>query len=81
LEDENMEKAYVLMKIKRGKVMDVKNNLSRIKGVAEVNLVSGRYDAVARIECEKLSTIVDIVMNKIHKTDSIERSETLIVFA
>jgi len=61
--------------------VDVKNDLSQIKGVAEVNLVSGRYDAVVRIECEKLSTITDIVMNRIHKTEGIERSETLIVFA
>ncbi|PIV69017.1 MAG: AsnC family transcriptional regulator [Euryarchaeota archaeon CG01_land_8_20_14_3_00_38_12] len=76
-----MEKAYVLLRIKRGKTVDVKNDLSQIKGVAEVNLVSGRYDAVVRIECEKLSTITDIVMNRIHKTEGIERSETLIVFA
>lgn len=76
-----MEKAYVLMRVKRGKVMDVKNELSGVKGVAEVNLVSGRYDAVVRLECEKLSTITEIVMNRIHKTDGIERSETLIVFA
>jgi DNA-binding Lrp family transcriptional regulator len=76
-----MEKAYVLLKIKRGKVMDVKNELSKVEGVANVNLVSGRYDAVAKIECEKLSTITDIVINRIHKIDGIERSETLIVFA
>ncbi|MDI6916255.1 MAG: Lrp/AsnC ligand binding domain-containing protein [Thermoplasmatales archaeon] len=76
-----MEKAYVLLKVKKGKAMDVKNELSRVKGVAEVNLVSGRYDAVVRLECEKLSTIIEIVINRIHKTDGIERSETLIVFA
>lgn len=76
-----MEKAYVLMKIRRGKGADVKNGLSQVNGIAEVNMVSGRYDIIVRIECEKLSAITDIIMNKIHKTEGVERSETLIVFA
>lgn len=75
-----MEKAYVLMKIKRGKGKELQATLKAIKGVQNAELVSGRYDLVAVLECATLSEVTNLILNKIHEIRGIERTETLIVF-
>jgi len=45
-----MNRVYVLVNVKRGTVKDVLKEISRLKGVSEVSIVSGRYDMFAKIE-------------------------------
>jgi len=73
-----MNRVYVLVNVKRGTVKDVLKEISRLKGVSEVSIVSGRYDMFAKIEGESLPVITDTIINRIHKIVGVERTETLI---
>lgn len=75
-----MEKAYVLIRIKRGKGKELREVIKALKGVQNAELVSGRYDLVATLECETLSELTKLVLDKIHELEGVERTETLIVF-
>ncbi|PIV69768.1 MAG: hypothetical protein COS08_03735 [Euryarchaeota archaeon CG01_land_8_20_14_3_00_38_12] len=75
---DTMNRVYVLVNVKRGTVKDVLKEISRLKGVSEVSIVSGRYDMFAKIEGESLPVITDTIINRIHKIVGVERTETLI---
>ncbi|MEW6069475.1 MAG: Lrp/AsnC ligand binding domain-containing protein [Candidatus Thermoplasmatota archaeon] len=68
------------MSIKRGKGKELQTAIKALKGVESAELVSGRYDIVARLECNTLSELTKLILDKIHELEGIERTETLIVF-
>ncbi len=74
----NMNKVYVLINVKRGAVKHVLKEISSLNNISEVSIVSGRYDMFAKIEGESLPVITDMIVNRIHKIDGVEKTETLI---
>lgn len=73
-----MNKVYVLINVNRGAVKNVLKEISNLKGISEASIVSGRYDMFAKIEGESLPVITDMIINRIHKIEGVERTETLI---
>ncbi|RMH01142.1 MAG: Lrp/AsnC family transcriptional regulator [Chloroflexi bacterium] len=75
-----MVSALVLLKIARGKINEVGQQLAELKGVTEVYSVSGRYDLVAVIRVKDNESLADLVTGQMLHVDGILDSETLIAF-
>ena len=69
-------RAYVLIETSVGKTKDVALALSKIKGMQQVNAVTGPYDVIAVVEGEDLTAVGNLVTNKIHPVNGIERTVT-----
>ena len=69
-------KAYVLIETAVGKTKDVLKSLRQVKGVREVDAVTGEYDIVAVIEAENLNSIGELVTGNIHTIGGIQRTTT-----
>ena len=69
-------KAFVLMETTVGRNKDVVAAVSKLKGVASVDAVTGPYDVIAIIEGENLNEIGELVTGKIQSIDGISRTVT-----
>ena len=69
-------KAFVLIEAAVGRSKEVVVALSKIKGVASVDTVTGPYDIIAVIQSETLNEIGDVVTGKIHPIAGISRTVT-----
>ncbi|MEE8471363.1 MAG: Lrp/AsnC ligand binding domain-containing protein [Dehalococcoidia bacterium] len=69
-------RAYILIESSVGKTKDVALALRKIKGVKEVNAVTGPYDVIAVVEGADLTTIGNLVTDDIHPVSGIERTVT-----
>mgnify|MGYP001079700496 FL=1 len=69
-------KAYVLRETAVGKTKNVLKSLRQVKGVREVDAVTGEYDIVAVIEAEDLNSIGELVTGNIHTIGGIQRTTT-----
>ena len=69
-------KAYVLIETAVGKTKDVLKSLRQVKGVREVDAVTGEFDIVAVIEAENLNSIGELVTGNIHTIGGIQRTTT-----
>ena len=69
-------KAYVLIETAVGKTKDVLKSLQGMKGVREVDAVTGEYDIVAVVEAENLNSIGELVTGSIHTISGIQRTTT-----
>jgi len=70
--------AYSMIIVKRGFLERVTEELSKIRGVTRVSVVTGIYDVVARIEVESLDDLYR-VSREIDSIDGIERTNTHVV--
>lgn len=69
-------RAYVLIETSVGKTRDVALALSKVKGIKEVNAVTGPYDVIAVVEGTDLTEVGNLVTSKIHSAGGIERTVT-----
>ncbi len=69
-------RAYVLIETSVGKTKDVALALRKVKGVKEVNAVTGPYDVIAVAEGADLTAVGNLVTNEIHPVAGIERTVT-----
>ncbi len=69
-------RAYVLIETSVGKTKDVALALRKVKGVKEVNAVTGPYDVIAVVEGGDLTAVGNLVTNDIHPVGGIERTVT-----
>lgn len=72
-----MTKAYVLITTEIGKGDEIYEELKRIEGVRDVNIVAGTYDIVAVLEAEQTRDIGRIVMGPIQRIDGVMGTVTL----
>lgn len=75
-----MVNSVVLLKVGRGLVNDVAQQLAELNGVAEVYSVGGRYDLVAILRVPSNAALADLVTTRMLQVDGILDSETLISF-
>jgi DNA-binding Lrp family transcriptional regulator len=75
-----MVNAIVLMKVTRGKVNDLAEQLAAMEGVAEVYSVGGRYDLVGIIRVRSNEELADLVTKEMAKLEGIEYTETMTAF-
>ena len=72
-------KAFVLIEAVVGRSKEVVVALSKIKGVASVDTVTGPYDIIVVIQGKTLNEIGDVVTGKIHPIAGISRTVTCLV--
>ncbi len=75
-----MVNSVVLLKVGRGLVNDVAQQLAELNGVAEVYSVGGRYDLVAILRVRDNEALAALVTEHMLKVDGITDTETLIAF-
>jgi DNA-binding Lrp family transcriptional regulator len=75
-----MVSSIVLLKVGRGLVNEVAQQLAAIEGISEVYSVGGRYDLVAILRVRDNDALAALVTEHMLKVDGITDSETLIAF-
>lgn len=75
-----MVNSVVLLRVGRGLVNEVAQQLADINGVAEVYSVGGRYDLVAILRVRDNDALAALVTERMLKVDGITDTETLIAF-
>lgn len=72
-------RAYVEIKIEAGSnIMNIVNSLRSIEGVRDVYAVTGHADILMSVETTDLSTLAEIITQKIHVIRGIANTETMI---
>ena len=69
-------RAYVLIETSVGKTKDVVLALRKVRGMKEVNAVTGPYDVIAVVEGADLTAVGNLVADEIHPVGGIERTVT-----
>lgn len=76
----NKYTAFVLIKVKIGKLPEVAKEILAIEEVKELYMVTGPFDLLAILETDKYEELGEIIVEKIHKIKEIEDTQTLMAF-
>jgi DNA-binding Lrp family transcriptional regulator len=74
-----MAKVYVLIQTAVGKNRDVMAALKGLPGLTSVDIVTGPYDIIAKMEAKTLSEVGELITEKIHPIPGITRTVTCLV--
>ena len=74
-----MEKAYMLINTRQGKLGIASSKLKDFEEVREVHEVYGRFDIVAEVETGTRSELKAFIQNKVQITEGIKSTEVLLV--
>jgi len=78
-----MVEAYILLKISTQREMygfsrSVVDKLRSISGVENADLLFGEYDAIAKLEANKIHDIENLVIEKISTIEGVQSTVTLL---
>jgi len=73
-----MVTGYVLLRLVPGIEKEALQSLRLIKGITEVELVFGHWDAVVRVEGKTINELTRKVLGEIRGTQGIGDTETLV---
>ena len=76
-----MVTGVVLLRLSAGKEKTALGKIKDTKGVLHVSGVYGRWDLVCDIEADDLSTMTNVVINKIRQIQGVTSTETLVTIA
>jgi DNA-binding Lrp family transcriptional regulator len=76
-----MVTGLVLIRLASGREKLTMTKLKEIKGVSHLSAVFGRWDLVADIEAADLSTMTNVVVNRIRAVPGVYSTETLVTTA
>jgi DNA-binding Lrp family transcriptional regulator len=68
--------AYVLIQTEVGKATHVTDEIGNIKGVMQVDGVTGPYDVIARADAEDLDELAKSIVLPIQSVDGVTRTLT-----
>ncbi len=71
--------SYVLMQLAAGKAKTAAEAISKIEGVKMSHAVTGPFDVIAFVEVPDLTTLSDLVLEKIQKVEGVEKTQTAVV--
>ena len=78
-----MVTAFILVKVGTGEqlnfIKSVKEEISKIKGVAKVYGVFGRYDLLVQVQAASLDELSRMVIDKMRAINGVLSTESLIV--
>ncbi|MBW2991499.1 Lrp/AsnC ligand binding domain-containing protein [Candidatus Woesearchaeota archaeon] len=74
-----MEKAYMLINTKQGKLRITSSKLKEFDEVKEIHEVYGRFDIVAEVETKNRTELKAFIQNKVQITEGIRNTEILVV--
>ena len=69
-------RAHVLINVTAGKSKQIKETISMIDGVMNVDTVAGPYDLIATIEAMDYNRLAKIVMDEVQSIDGVVRTIT-----
>jgi len=72
--------AFVLISVRIGKTVEVRDRLLEIDSVKEAYCVMGPYDVICRVEADTTEEIPKIVLNSIHPIEGVVETLTATVF-
>lgn len=76
-----METIYLLVETEVGRLEDVQKRVKAVPNVVEVEVVTGPFDLIVKVQAEHINTALDIVMTKIRKVPGIKGTETLVTMS
>ena len=71
-----MVRAYVLMALEPGKVMDVVRRIRQEAGVLQVDAITGEYDAVAQVQADDVKGIGTLIVDHLQGVSGVVRTIT-----
>ena len=71
-------KAYVMCKVSSGSEREVCKAIAEYPFIAEVNIIYGEYDIIAKIQVENLQQL-DYIVDKVRMIPSVTFTSTVIV--
>ncbi|MGB9376335.1 MAG: Lrp/AsnC ligand binding domain-containing protein [Mycobacteriales bacterium] len=71
-----MVQAYILIQTEVGKAADVAITIKSIKGVAQVDAVTGPYDVIVLTEAKSVDELGKLVVSKVQAVPGITRTLT-----
>ncbi|NMC58540.1 MAG: Lrp/AsnC family transcriptional regulator [Candidatus Methanofastidiosa archaeon] len=71
--------AYVLITVSIGKIKEVIEAVKKIEGVIEADVITGPYDAIAKIKANDLGELTKTVIQQIHYIEGVIDTTTAIV--
>ncbi|MCC7573566.1 MAG: Lrp/AsnC ligand binding domain-containing protein [Candidatus Methanofastidiosum sp.] len=73
--------AYVLITVSIGKIKEVIESVKKIEGVIEADVITGPYDAIAKIKANDLGELTKTVIQQIHYIEGVIDTTTAIVIS
>ena len=75
--------AYILLRISRQREMygfgrSVVEKLRTIKGVKSADLLFGDYDAIVKVDADRVHNVENLVMEKVSTSEGVESTVTLL---
>lgn len=72
-------KAYVMMHVRPGSVLEVVRNLRRVSGILEANMTFGPYDVVSIVESRDINHLGSLVAGEIQPIPGVMDTLTCLV--
>ena len=72
-------RAYIFVEGAQGKVMEIRDRISDIKGVKEAHSVTGPYDIIARVEGDDVGMLGEFIVSRIQAVPGVVRTLTNII--
>ena len=73
-----MVKGYILIRLVPGLESDALNHIRAIRGVTEVNIVFGQWDAIALAEAKSLFELSKTIMSEVRSIQGVQDTTTLV---
>jgi len=71
-----MVEAYVLIQTEQGRMDEVVQRISQIAGVTDVDIVTGPYDAIARVAADDIDILGRLVVSQLQTVGGVVRTLT-----
>lgn len=73
-----MVTAYVMVKTLSGEADRIREDIAAIDGVAEVHIVAGDVDLIAKVDVEDTAAVKDVAAEQINAVDGVDGTQTYI---
>lgn len=70
--------AYAMIKANTGEADRLRDTISGVDGVIDVNIVAGDIDIIAKLEVDTPADVKNVVANTIQGTGGVENTQTYI---
>ena len=71
-----MVEAYVLIQTEQGTMAEVVQRISQLAGVTDVDIVTGPYDAIARVAADDMDVLGRLIVSQVQTVGGVVRTLT-----
>ena len=71
--------AYIFVEVTQGKALEVRDQISAIKGVKYAHSVTGPYDIIASVEGDDVGVLGEFIVSRIQNVRGVLRTLTNII--